>query len=316
MRLASSPAARWTSSVNTHSIKYSRKSTFFYKPFSTHFSTHLKAISWLGGLLPYLFLANYSCALRPVFNYPNNIVEEKVDENSKIGSVVAHIQAFSETDSNVNYSMQAWRASVEEQHNPVFVMDKSGVVTVAAEIDLEDPKGKTKTQYKFKVTASNTKTNEASFCWLLIHVNDVNDNEPVFGQSEYKFSVHESTPTRTIVGSVDVTDKDLMDQGNLRLSLVEKKSRKSPTAFTIDKYGRIMTHEKLDREKIAFYKFYVIAKDSQSPIHQSQVKIQLESPNNKQVHGCVWAHAMLPSYWLITIVWEFSPALVSQSFFD
>lgn len=171
--------------------------------------------------------------------------------------------------------MQAWRASVDEQRNPVFVMDKSGVVTVAAEIDLEDPEGKTKTQYKFKVTASNTKTSEASFCWLLIHVNDVNDNEPVFGQTEYKFEVHESTPVRTIVGSVDVTDKDLMDQANLRLSLIEQgtKSRKSPTDFTIDKNGRIMTHRKLDREQIASYKFYVIAKDSQSPIHQSQVKI-------------------------------------------
>jgi len=210
-----------------------------------------------------------------VFNYPNNIVEEKVDENSKIGSIVAHIQSFSETDSNVNYSMQAWRASVDEQRNPVFVMDKSGVVTVAAEIDLED--GVTKTQYKFKVTASNTKTNEASFCWLLIHVNDVNDNEPVFGQTEYKFEVHESTPVRTIVGSVDVTDKDLMDQANLRLSLIEQnpKSRKSPTDFTIDKYGRIMTHRKLDREQIAAYKFYVIAKDSQSPIHQSQAKVEV-----------------------------------------
>ncbi|CBY21324.1 unnamed protein product [Oikopleura dioica] len=173
--------------------------------------------------------------------------------------------------------MQAWRASVDEQRNPVFVMDKSGVVTVAAEIDLEDPEGKTKTQYKFKVTASNTKTSEASFCWLLIHVNDVNDNEPVFGQTEYKFEVHESTPVRTIVGSVDVTDKDLMDQANLRLSLIEQgtKSPKSPDDFTIDKNGRIMTHRELDREQIASYKFYVIAKDSQSPIHQSQAKVEV-----------------------------------------
>jgi hypothetical protein len=181
------------------------------------------------------------------------------------------MKADSGTDSHVNYSMQAWRASVEEQNNALFTMDSHGKVTVLSDIDLENEELPIKPQYKFKVTAMN-KDSESSFCWLLININDINDNPPIFAKSEYKFSVSEAVQRNTIVGWVEVTDLDEVDRNRLDLRLVFPQNHPHPPLFSVDKNGRIQTTASLDREKIELFKFDVLAKDSISPIHTAKVK--------------------------------------------
>lgn len=208
-----------------------------------------------------------------MFNYPNQILEVNVDEGSEIGSIVTQLKADSGTDPHVNYSMQAWRASVEERNNALFSMDTHGKVVTIAEIDLEDTKLTIKPQYKFKVTAMNRDNSESSFCWLLINISDINDNPPMFGKNEYKFHVSEAVQPQHIVGRVDVTDRDQLDRGKLKLKLVFPSAQKSPYLFSIDTNGRIQTTAKLDREKNDIFKFEVVAMDSIHPIHTARVNI-------------------------------------------
>ena len=231
----------------------------------------------LNALIAYCWLFAFlssSLAKSPVFNYPNQILEVNVDEGSKIGSIVAQLKADSGTDPHVNYSMQAWRASVEERNNALFAMDSHGQVTTVSELDLEDTKIHIKPQYKFKVTAMNRDNAESSFCWLLVTINDINDNPPLFGKEDYKFHVSEAVQPKTIVGWVDVTDRDQLDKGKLKLKLVFPKTQHPPHLFLIDPNGRIQTTGKLDREKHEVFNFEVVASDSIGPVHTAKVNNQ------------------------------------------
>ena len=229
--------------------------------------TRVKGFYWLFALL------SGSGATPPVFKYPNQILQVDIDEGSKVGSLVTQVRA--EGQGHVNYSMQAWRASVDELNNALFAMDTQGHVRTISPIDLEDLKVTIKPQYKFKVTAMNRDNSESSFCWLLIDINDVNDNPPRFGLSQYRFRVSESVPPKTIVGRVDVTDRDQLDNGKLKLNLL---FTGTPPPFSIDANGRIQTTHPLDREKVEKFKFDVLAKDSTSPVHTAKVNTPLIPP--------------------------------------
>ena len=123
-------------------------------------------------------------ALAPRFPYKEQILRVSVDEAVPIGTTVARVTA-GDVSQHVNYSMQAWRATIQERENQLFQMDsRSGQVKTKALIDLENPV--IKKQYKYKVEASNAQ-GETSFCWLIIDVNDINDNPPVFSSQMYKF---------------------------------------------------------------------------------------------------------------------------------
>ena len=123
-------------------------------------------------------------AAAPRFPYKEQILRVSVDEAVPLGTTVARVTA-DEVSQHVNYSMQAWRATIQERENQLFEMDsRSGQVKTRALIDLENPA--IKKQYKYKVEASNAQ-GETSFCWLIIDVNDINDNPPIFSSQTYKF---------------------------------------------------------------------------------------------------------------------------------
>lgn len=157
----------------------------FYSPFEKvaqngHF------IRCLGSLLLFVWLTFGGVnAVAPRFPYKEQILRVNVDEAVPIGTTVARVQAGGTDYQHVNYSMQAWRATLQERENQLFSMDsRTGQVRTKALIDLENPA--IKKQYKYKVEASNAQ-GETSFCWLIINVNDINDNPPVFSSELYKF---------------------------------------------------------------------------------------------------------------------------------
>ena len=75
------------------------------------------------------YLSYQVTGLPPRFNYPENILRISVNEEIKIGSTVVRVHAGG-TDyqyGHVNYSMQAWRATIEERENQLFEMNPNGL---------------------------------------------------------------------------------------------------------------------------------------------------------------------------------------------
>ena len=76
------------------------------------------------------------------------------------------------------------------------------------------------------------------------------------------------------MGKIDISDLDAIDTGKLKLELKTSQNENIELLkkFDIDHSGNIKTMERLDREKIANYKFEIIATDSIKPFNTAKVR--------------------------------------------
>lgn len=97
-----------------------------------------------------------------------------------------------------------------------------------------------------------------------IHVIDENDT-PKFDVDDYKFAVDENSPLYTFVGEVHASDEDPKD--TITYSLIEITAGASDI-FELDELtGKIQVAKAvLDYEKLAEYKFKVVATDNGNPV--------------------------------------------------
>lgn len=88
---------------------------------------------------------------------------------------------------------------------------------------------------------------------------NVNDNDPVFSQTEYFASIKEHSPLGTFVTEVKAEDKDLGEFGSVSYKLIGDYS----ILFTIDEGGKIQVGPGaiLDRENISLITIHVVASD-------------------------------------------------------
>ena len=87
---------------------------------------------------------------------------------------------------------------------------------------------------------------------LIIIVEDVNDNKPIFDKAKYSFSVCENDPSGTIVGLVGATDADSGSNSELTYYVVDQE-----LPFIFPENSTLLLKRPLDREEIAFYSFEV-----------------------------------------------------------
>ncbi|XP_034024273.1 protocadherin Fat 4 [Thalassophryne amazonica] len=91
---------------------------------------------------------------------------------------------------------------------------------------------------------------------LTVHIEDANDHDPEFLQSNYNLTVPEDTPKGTSLFQVEAHDQDIGLNGQVRYSL----SLMSP--FVVDRVrGIVIVMDKLDRERESNYTFFVTAED-------------------------------------------------------
>ncbi|XP_051972962.1 protocadherin gamma-C5-like isoform X4 [Xyrauchen texanus] len=113
---------------------------------------------------------------------------------------------------------------------------------------------------------------------ILIHVivEDINDNEPKFEQSQYKVSVLESIPFGSSVLTVKATDLDEGPNGNIQYFFGAHTSDPVRKSFNIDaETGEITVIGKLDYELIKLVTFDVCAKDKGSPKQEGHSSVRL-----------------------------------------
>lgn len=100
------------------------------------------------------------------------------------------------------------------------IFPNSGWVYLRQPLDRE-----ARDRYSLRVAATDNGTPATSATALVtVAVLDANDNDPVFTQESYQFSVEENLPRGAPVGVIRAADKDLDNNGAIRYSLIPSNS--------------------------------------------------------------------------------------------
>ena len=188
-----------------------------------------------------------------------------VPEDASIGQLVIKLNA-TDADSGLNgeFALSLTGSSFVD----MFKLSNDGSVTVAKQLDRER-----NTDYTFLVVAKDKgypqHTTEVR---LIVIVNDVNDNGPLFGTRSVSLSVCEEKPPGTSVKAVTATDKDEGSNG-----LISYHLQPPSPYFDIDSVtGMIKTKSKFDRESSAqTYSLVVNATDGGSPPNSSVLEVRV-----------------------------------------
>ncbi|GAB1604338.1 protocadherin beta-15-like isoform X1 [Argonauta hians] len=107
-----------------------------------------------------------------------------------------------------------------------------------------------------------------------IEVMDVNDVQPYFTKSTFKFLTYENEDPNFPVGFINATDPDLGLGGKLSYTLFDERGYVLP--FKISNMGFIRTTKSLDHEQQKSYNFYVLVKDNGTPPLNNTAKVSIE----------------------------------------
>ncbi|XP_032591457.1 fat-like cadherin-related tumor suppressor homolog isoform X2 [Drosophila grimshawi] len=185
-----------------------------------------------------------------------------VDESTPIGSTIVEVKAIDldSSDFKLRYYMSG-------KGSDDFVIGKdSGVLKVAKTLDREKI-----AKYKLYAHVQDGKEFiRECVSEIIITVNDINDNAPIFSLTNYRVSIQEDAQLQTLVTKVHATDKDFGMNRKIKYSLTGTNS----DYFGISKSTGIIKLEKnLDRETISLYNFTVKVEDFGKPILSSVANI-------------------------------------------
>ncbi|XP_072001766.1 protocadherin gamma-C5-like isoform X3 [Engystomops pustulosus] len=112
---------------------------------------------------------------------------------------------------------------------------------------------------------------------ITVIVLDINDNAPMFDQSNYKISVSENIPVNSLVMSLNATDLDDGANGEISYSFDHHTLNSAKKLFKLNaNTGDIVTIDSLDFEESKFYELYIKATDKGSPRLEGHCVIQIE----------------------------------------
>ncbi|KAK5983570.1 hypothetical protein GCK32_004417 [Trichostrongylus colubriformis] len=172
-----------------------------------------------------------------------------VDENSPVGTKVLKVKA-DDADSE-HYGRVAYSIKNDAK---LFQIDDQGVITVAGQLDRE-----TKPYHRFEVEARDGgEPAQKSVVTVLIDVNDVNDNSPVFADCNMTAVVQEGVmPGHTLL-SLSISDADGPDFGAPFRVEVRGEGAK---AFRVDEQYNLVTVTRFDHAKRDRFLLTLIAYD-------------------------------------------------------
>ncbi|XP_050194596.1 protocadherin-23 [Myiozetetes cayanensis] len=158
-----------------------------------------------------------------------------VTEDLEEGSAILDLYASDEDDGlngEVMYSL------IDDTFGAFAIDSVTGSIVTTKALDRE-----TKSQYTFRVVASDCSTHlpRSTTVSVVVHIEDVNDNDPIFLQNPIRAFVPAETPVNEIVATVRAEDVDLGSNGAIVFNLMT-----AETVFQIDvKTGDIILREPL-----------------------------------------------------------------------
>uniref|UniRef100_A0A6Q2Z7J2 Protocadherin-16 n=1 Tax=Esox lucius TaxID=8010 RepID=A0A6Q2Z7J2_ESOLU len=173
------------------------------------------------------------------------------------------------------------QAGKEENQAQWFTIDPvTGIITTLSQLDYE-------LHPRASVTVVATDGGRPPLSsTALVHVvlQDINDNEPVFGSNFYNVSIKENTPAGTCILQVTATDADGGSFGSISYSLGSGINSAVPSQFSIGKEtGQICTNTALDRDQgPTIYDFTVTAVDGGGLNSVAYVRVDLLDINDNR----------------------------------
>eukprot|EP00063_Salmo_salar_P095100 XP_014069935.1 PREDICTED: protocadherin-16-like [Salmo salar] len=183
---------------------------------------------------------------------------------------------------DITYSLlQDGQAGQDENQAQWFTIDPvTGIITTLSQLDYES-------QPRPNVTVVATDRGRPSLSsTALVHVvlQDINDNEPVFGTNFYNVSIKENTAAGTCILEVTATDADGGSFGSISYSLGSGINSAVPSQFSVGKEtGQICTNVALDRDQgPTSYDFTVTAVDGGGLNSVAYVRVDLLDINDNR----------------------------------
>ena len=188
---------------------------------------------------------------QPFFTLPcalSNSCVFGVDENEAVGALVGTVTAGDPDLPTVSNGMLTFSIS-----NTNFVIDNNGTIRTAVVLDRE-----VRDEYTATVTVTDGGNPSLSVeTQITIHVNDVNDNAPVFTSAPNPVGVFENFPNDTIIAEYEAEDDDIGENARIIFSL---RSATPNLPFTINSVtGILSTINTLDFESVQSYNITVVA---------------------------------------------------------
>ncbi|XP_018326726.1 cadherin-related tumor suppressor-like [Agrilus planipennis] len=187
--------------------------------------------------------------------FPSTAEFATVDENAANGSVVAAVSVRDEDEGLNGETTVKIVAGNELNHFRLEYSPSFEIVRVNGVLDREEI-----SKYNLTVVATDKGTPpRTATAFLIIHVNDVNDHEPVFEKSEYSAVLSELVPPGTYVAGITASDEDTGVNAQIYYNFI---SGNENDWFSINSNsGLITTKAPLDREIQGSVELNISARD-------------------------------------------------------
>ncbi|XP_026490100.2 protocadherin-like wing polarity protein stan isoform X1 [Vanessa tameamea] len=205
-----------------------------------------------------------------------SLFQESVSENVPVGYSIVRVQAY-DADEGVNAELTYTLADKEYNGNndlPITIDPRSGWVYTSTQLDRE-----IQSKYQLQVTATDSGSPPRSAtASVVVVIQDVNDNDPVFSPPQYEVELAEDEPPGTPVVTVTATDAD--EDNRLHYEITGGNTRGRFSITSQNGRGLITVAQPLDFKQERRYVLTVTATDSGGRSDTAMVHINITDANN------------------------------------
>lgn len=199
-----------------------------------------------------------------------SLFHESVPENVPVGHSIVRVQAYDADDglnSEISYSISS------SDDLPLRIDDITGWIVTSRELDRED-----NANFNFQVVArDHGSPSRSATASILLRVQDVNDNDPVFEPRVYEATVSEADPPGTPVVSVTATDKD--ENSRLLYQITNGNIRDRFSIVSHNRQAVISVAQPLDYKLEKHFALTITATDSGGRTDTATVYLNISDAN-------------------------------------
>ncbi|XP_048887308.1 protocadherin-9 isoform X2 [Brienomyrus brachyistius] len=211
--------------------------------------------------------------------FPSPVINISIPENSLINSFA--IPTATDPDTGFN-SVQHYELLNGQNSFALDIVEtpdgeKWPQLIVQQNLDREQ-----KDTYVMKIKVEDGGSPQKSSTAILqVTVTDVNDNRPVFKESQMEVHIPENSPVGTSVVQLQATDADIGSNAEIKYLFSTQVSPATKRLFALNSTtGLITVQQPLDREETAIHKLSVLASDGSQSSARATVTINVTDVND------------------------------------